>query len=94
MKTYKDRNFVLRTKIRTALKPAGKDLECIIGIDDPMESGSEATHIYLTNHRTGSSFGLLMSLTDDDRFIVRTVVGAAKTAWPHLTNGIRWEDFE
>lgn len=92
MQAYKDRRFVLRTKIWTALKPAGKDLECIIGIDDPMETGTENVHVYLTNHSTGTTFGLITSLEEQDTFIVRTIVGAAKAAWPGLTGPIRWED--
>lgn len=86
------RHVEVRRQIWRALAPAGKDLECIIGIDDPTESGSEAMHVYLTNHRTGTTFGLTTSLEEDDRFIVRTVVGAAKAAWPHLTQSVRWED--
>lgn len=87
-----NRHIEVRRKIWSALKPAGKDLECIIGIDDPMESGCEAVHVYMTNHSTGTTIGLITSLEEQDSFIVRAVVGAAKAAWPGLTGPIRWED--
>jgi hypothetical protein len=88
MKTYKDPLYVLRTKIWTALTPAGKDLETVIGTDESEDS----ILIAMTNHRTGSTFAVMVNPEDDHRMILRTVIGAAKGAWPHLTQGVRLED--
>lgn len=84
-----NRRDALMKKIWRTLEPAGKDLECNFEID---EDSYGLLRAGLINHRTGSAFMVTMNLEDDDRFIVRTLVGALKAAWPHLMERVHWDD--